>query len=92
MGLESLDIALALEEEFEIELAGRIVLDIDTVADLQAEVLRRVEAARAATGGPHPDPDTVRERVAQILAQELAIERAIIQPDHRLIVDLGMDA
>ena len=92
MGLESLDIALSLEEEFGIELAGRIVLDIDTVGDLQAEVLRRLEVARATTGTPAADPIEIRERVVQILARELGIDREIIRPDQRLIVDLGMDA
>ena len=91
MGLDSVEIILALEERFHIEIPDRRASTTRTVGDLEALVLRlREEQLPAETRGAHSE-DEVRTAIRQEIADQLDVDPARVTPDADLVHDLGMD-
>ena len=82
MGLDSVELVIAIEEEFCIEMP--ISSECKTVGDVQNLV---VEAVAPATPGQE---DLIRMRVSEIVQEILGLKRNP-SPQDRLVEDLGCD-
>ena len=92
MGLESVEIVLALEETFDIKFPRWIPNFPRTVQGLEDFVLQlRTEQLPEAVCASVEDEE-VRAVVRATIAKELAIDTALVIPEATLVGDLGMDA
>ena len=92
MGLDTVELVMAVEEEFGVAIANAEAATIRTVGDLYWVVQGKLErgestsaAARALT------PPELWERVASIVAHEAGVELGRVTPGARFLDDLGMD-
>jgi acyl carrier protein len=92
MGLESVEIVLALEETFAIKFPRRIPDFPRTVHQLEDFVLRLRSEQLAVTVCAAVEDDEVRAVVRATIAKELGIDTAAVIPEAMLVGDLGMDA
>ena len=87
MGLDSVEIILAAEEEFDLEIPDADAARIITVGDLQAFII--VELRRL--GRPGADDDSVFERLRGIICRQLGVTPEAVVPTARFIKDLNVD-
>jgi acyl carrier protein len=92
MGLESVEIVLALEEAFQIRFPRRIPRFPTTVGGLEDMVLDLRREQLLPTVHASVEDREVREVVRQVIAKELAIDSSLVTPDATLVGDLGVDA
>ena len=87
MGLDSVEIILAVEQEFELEIPDAEAARMFTVGDLQAFVV--VELRRL--GRQDMDADAVFERLRGIICRQLGVQPDAVIPTARFVKDLGVD-
>ena len=87
MGLDSVEIILAVEEEFGLEIPDAEAARMITVGDLQAFLV--VELRRL--GRPGVDADAIFERLRGIICRQLGVQPDVVMPAARFVKDLGVD-
>ena len=87
MGLDSVEIILAVEEEFGLEIPDADAARMITVGDLHAFVV--VELRRL--GRPDSDADVAFARVRDIVCRQLGVKPEAVVPNARFVKDLGVD-
>lgn len=87
MGLDSVEIILAVEEEFGLEIPDADAARMITVGDLHAFVV--VELRRL--GRPDPDADAVFARLRDIVCRQMGVKPEAVVPTARFVKDLGID-
>jgi len=87
MGLDSVEIILAVEEEFGIEIPDAEAARMITVGDLHAFVV--VELRRL--GRPDTDGDTLFGRLRDIICRQIGVKPDDVRPAARFVKDLGVD-
>ena len=85
MGLDSVEIVIRVEEEFDISVSDEDAAQITTPRQLIDYLMARPEFAGKRSR------NAVAESIWQILEQELGIKRARFTEDSRFIEDMGMD-
>jgi acyl carrier protein len=92
MGLDAVEIVLALEAAFGIRIPNRIAPTLRLVGDLEESVLRlRSEQLAPATAALLSD-EMVRNQVKQIIADEMSLPVARVHTGALLVAELGIDA
>ena len=92
MGLESVEIVLALEETFAIKLPRWLYHFPRTVSELEDMVLRLRREQLPAEVCDSVDESDVRDVVRRVIAKELGIDSSLVIAETTLVGDLGMDA
>jgi acyl carrier protein len=87
MGLDSVEIILAVEQEFELDIPDAEAARMITVGDLQAFVV--VELRRLGRTGV--DADAIFERLRAIICRQLGVPPDAVMPTARFVKDLGVD-
>lgn len=92
MGLDTVELLLFVEEEFNIEIADEAVERVETVGDLEKLIVSLVSAGAPVTavtvGATGQD---IARRLRRILVNELAVEPSRIRFDARIVEDLGLN-
>ncbi|MFZ4575118.1 MAG: acyl carrier protein [Phycisphaerales bacterium] len=93
MGLEAVELVMAIEEDFGVTLPDRECQSMRTVGDLAALVVRHLPKTAAGQNAAEQVAvsERVLERVRQIISQEFRLPMERVQPHSRLIQDLGID-
>ncbi len=86
MGLDSVELMIATEEEFRIEISNAEAERIRTVGELADCV-----TAALRKRGELPDETTVWERVMAIVVAQLGVPPKAVTRTARFIEDLGLD-
>ena len=86
MGMDLVELAMAIEEKFEITIADAEAENILTVGDL-CDCVPRKTAER----GVAPDPKVIWHQVCDVVVEQLGVDRLDLIPDSRFIEDLGAD-
>jgi acyl carrier protein len=89
MGLESVELVMAWEEHFDIEIPVEIAATLETprlVIDAIEQILRRDHPE-----GPHWAREKIEYDVCEIVAEQLGIKRSSFTLDSLFIRDLGVD-
>jgi acyl carrier protein len=86
MGMDTVELAMDIEDLFDIEISDASAGAIHTVGDLQAFVL----SALAHKGTPQ-NPDDVFERIKRLLIDSFGVPEKRINPEARIVDDLGLD-
>ena len=86
MSLDTVELAMKIEEEFEIAIPNEIAPTLFTVGDLHEFVVQTV----AARGAPADDAQ-LWERLKRIFVDDFLIpEKAVVRNAH-IVYDLGLD-
>jgi acyl carrier protein len=85
MGLDTVEIVLAVEEAFGLEISDATASQIFTVGELHAFLV----AELTRLGRPGIDPANVYEELRDIICRQLGVEPAAVLPDARFVKDLG---
>jgi acyl carrier protein len=87
MGLDTVELVMAVEEEFGIQIPDAAAEKMFTVGDLHAFLiseLRRLE--RHDSNGSR-----IFERLREIICHQLGVKPAVVVPEASFIKDLGAD-
>ena len=84
MGLDQVELIMALEDAFEIDFTDEEAEKIVTVGDLYTSICRKIEAA-------NDDRDRVWERLVDVFVLQTGIDRSEVRKDARIVADLGID-
>ncbi len=87
MGLDSVELVMAIEEEFDIELSNEVVSTILTVRHLRDAVA--TELARLHR--PVENPDALFEKLRDMIAKQAGIQPDRVVLDAEIVRDLRID-
>jgi acyl carrier protein len=87
MGLDIVELVLAVEERFGIEVLDIDAEKVETVGELQELILKRMQRTTEAP----PAASEVWSVLQEILVEEFGIPPGKVKPEARLVADLGLD-
>jgi acyl carrier protein len=85
MGLETVEIVMAVEEMFHLNIPDELAAKLFTVGELHLYVL----AELARRGRPAPDPAAVFDTLRNIIVRILRVAPSDVTPDANFVNDLG---
>ena len=89
MGLDSVELVMAFEEEFEVEIPDDEAERIITVGDARDCIVGKLRAR--AEDPDAVDPEEVWSRIKAIVVDLIAVRPEQVTPDAAFIDDLGVD-
>ena len=92
MGLDAVDLVMAIEDEFSINLSDENASRLETVGDLHQAVLQRLQE-KGAVESPisSSTSDDVWQIVQYLVAEQLGMKTAWIEKSTRFIEDLHIN-
>lgn len=90
MGLDSLELILAIEKKFDLEIPDADAREMITVGDMYDFVHRALVRRAQVTRGPDPDEERLWNDVLDIIVEEIGTERRRLVRGARFIGDLGV--
>lgn len=86
MGLDTVELVMAFEEAFEIDIPNDVAEKMLTVRDVRDFVMG--EYSRL---GKHPDPDQIFDTIRALTVRISSADPEKIKLDTRFVDDLGLD-
>lgn len=86
MGLDTVELVMALEAEFGIEIPNEHAATLETVGAISSYI-----ANRLAIAGEYPDAGAIWERVKAVVVRQLGVKPADVTPAASIVRDLGAD-
>ncbi|MCE7873092.1 hypothetical protein DYH09_22320 [bacterium CPR1] len=90
MGLDTVEIVMAVETEFNIAIADRDAERLVSVGDLYRYVLRRLDLLRDPEAGRSDFPE-VWHQVTRIVSQQSGVPQERLHEDTQFVRDLRLD-
>ena len=88
--MDTVEIVMAIEKEFEIEIPDKVAAKLITVGMVSDYVCAALKA-RNSLGGPSLDENEILETVIKITSGVLGIEPNLINRNSNFVYDLGAD-
>lgn len=88
MGLDLVELVMAIEEAFEITISDAEAGKIQTMGDLCECVSRKITPPET---GIAPDPKVLWHKVRDVVVDQFGVDWLDLTPDTRFIEDLGAD-
>jgi len=90
MGLESVELIMAIEEEFDINIPDEEAGNFDTVGKLYRYILDILYLNES--GNSHQvDESDVWERMKEVIVSQLGVRSEQVTEDANFVADLGID-
>ena len=86
MGLDLVELAMAIEAEFSIAIPDAVGETLGTVGQIR-DFVREILSARGET----PDEVDLWDRVRRVVAHQSGVDARTLEPETHLVDDLGMD-
>jgi acyl carrier protein len=86
MGMDGVELVMAVEESFCLEISNAEAEKLFLVADLHALVIRKLRER-----GEVPDDAQVFARLREIIVDLLGVQPERVIPSARFVKDLGLD-
>ncbi len=86
MGLDSVELMMAIEDEFELRIPNADAAGLVVLGDMHAYLVGALRAR-----GQTVDPDDVWRRMTAILVTQNGVDPARITPATNFVVDLGIN-
>ncbi len=90
MGLDSVELVMAIEEEFQIEIPDDIAVKLDTVGKLYEYVLENYHVVHFEIQGQVYEVE-VWERVKRVIIYQLGVKPEQVKKEANFVYDLGVD-
>ena len=92
MGLDTVELVMAAERQFQIEVSNAEADRWRTVGDMHAGVMALLEERFAAEGRAlRVDPDITWALLRDLVVEELGVKPEQVQPDAEFVRDLGAE-
>ena len=89
MGLDSVELLLRIEEEFDVEISDEEASTIVTVGDLHACLVRKWDARSKSERRGVKEPTW--QALCDVVVDQLGIQPERISPNAEIVKDLGID-
>lgn len=90
MGLDIVELFIAIESEFSLRIPDAVAAEMTTIGALYEYVARNVAPeSRVATGGPYAGE--LWERFLDVVQRETGVKRDRLRRDARFVQDLALD-
>jgi len=86
MGLDTVELVMAVEERFSIRIPNEVAARLATVGQMHHYV---VETLRQQ--GTPLDPETRFSMLADVISEQLGVTRELVRPEASFVDDLGAD-
>jgi acyl carrier protein len=84
MGLDVIEIVMALEKEFELQIPDKDAMTLARVGEISDYIVRRLQER-----GESPKANEVFERVKNVIVKTLDVEPERVSRETHFIYDLG---
>jgi acyl carrier protein len=84
MGLDTVELVMAIEEEFGIEIPNEDAANLNTAGDISAYVLNRLKAQ-----GRQATAESTWQQIKSIIVDQLGVTEEQVVPTARIVHDLG---
>jgi acyl carrier protein len=86
MGLDTVELVMAIEEEFSIEIASADAANLGVLGEMHAYILQALRKR-----GEAPDESELWERLKAIVVDQLGVLSEDVVPSAHVVRDLGAD-
>ncbi|HEU5116936.1 MAG TPA: hypothetical protein VFT74_09705 [Isosphaeraceae bacterium] len=86
MGLDTVELVMAVEEEFSISIPDDVAPTLFRLGDLHAFAVKSLQAR-----GETVDPSAAWARVKAVVRREFGIREKDLVPEAHIVFDLGLD-
>ncbi len=86
MGLDSVELVMAIEEEFSIGIPDTSTADLGVLGEMHAHILQALRQR-----GETPDEAEVWERLKEIVIDQLGVSPLDVTPSAHVVRNLGAD-
>jgi acyl carrier protein len=90
MGLDTVELIMAVEEEFGMKIPNGEAAKLGTAGDISSYVQRRLESDRGQPVGG-AERIAVWERVKALIVEQLGVDPERVTEDAHIVFDLGAD-
>jgi acyl carrier protein len=87
MGLDTVELVMAVEEEFGISIPDSAATNMLTVGEMHTFVVSELNRL----GKPHVDPVVIFEHLQRIIVRQLGVRPSEVIPSARFVKDLRAD-
>lgn len=87
MGLDTVELVMAVEEDFSLEIPDSAAAKMYTVGDLHSYLVSELRRR----GHTDVDENRVFERLREIICRQLGVKAERVLPEARFVQDLGAD-
>jgi acyl carrier protein len=86
MGLDTVELVMDVEEEFDVSIPDEVAPTLVRLGDLHAFAVRALEAR-----GEPIDPSAAWERLKSVVRRKFAAQDELLTPETHIVNDLGLD-
>ena len=86
MGLETVDLVMAVEEEYALEISDAEAVKMERVGDMHAFIMKTLRES-----GESPEESQIWTRLSGIVVEQLGVRPDEVAPSARFIQDLKAD-
>jgi acyl carrier protein len=86
MGLDTVELVMAIEEEFEIRIEDADAAKLAVMGDIHAYVVQALEK-----GGVTPDADQIWKRLTAVVVKQLGVKPEQVTRSAHIVYDLHAD-
>ena len=86
MGLDTVELVMAVEERFSISIPNQVAAQLVTVGQMHQYVVERLRQ-----GGANPDSEQIYSAFADVICAQLGVKREVVRPEASFVDDLGAD-
>jgi acyl carrier protein len=86
MGLDTVELVMAVEERFSIRIPNGVAAQLATVGQMHHYVVERLRQ-----GGANPDSEAIYSVLADVISAQLGVKREVVRPEASFVDDLGAD-
>ena len=87
MGLDTVELVMEIEKEFELEIPDEAASNISTVGEMHSWLLTELQRL----GRPKVDSAQVYGRLRELICHQLGVKPEAVVPSARFVKDLGAD-
>jgi acyl carrier protein len=86
MGLDTVDLIIAVEKEFKIQISDQVAPKLAVLGDLLKHVIQVLEQR-----GENPDQEDVWRRLSAVVVEQLGVRPEEVTRASHIVDDLGAD-
>lgn len=87
MGLDTVELALAVEKRFSITIPNEVAARLATVGQMHQFIIEQLKRESS----PEPNRDEVYVTLTDVICHQLGVRREDVTPNAHFVYDLGAD-
>jgi acyl carrier protein len=87
MGLDTVELVMSIEEDFDIRIPNEVAATLVTVGQLHEYIVAELDRRNAV----ETDRAQVFGQLRDIICEQLGVDPALVRPEARIVEDFGAD-